>query len=139
MGENTLPKAVRDIAWKAQVRLCARYRRLSAAGKKLPVVTAAIAREMAAFLWAIGREAGIDATPPNRLYPPVPASADGARPSHSRLLSLGSCMSAAVTVLYPTRTRLPSSILTCRALASRVRLIASPPYDIYCRLPQAVT
>jgi transposase len=51
-----LPKAVRDIAWKAQVRLCARYRRLSATGKKLPVVAAAIAREMAAFLWAIGRE-----------------------------------------------------------------------------------
>jgi transposase len=49
-----LPKAVRDIAWKAQVRLCARYRRLSAAGKKLPVVVAAIAREMAPFLWAIG-------------------------------------------------------------------------------------
>jgi hypothetical protein len=47
---------VRDIAWKAQIRLCARYRRLSAAGKKLPVVVAAIAREMAAFLWAIGRE-----------------------------------------------------------------------------------
>jgi transposase len=51
-----LPKAVRDIAWKAQVRLCARYRRLSTTGKKLPVVVAAIAREMAAFLWAIGRE-----------------------------------------------------------------------------------
>lgn len=51
-----LPKAVRDIAWKAQIRLCARYRRLSAAGKKPPVVVAAIAREIAAFLWAIGRE-----------------------------------------------------------------------------------
>ena len=51
-----LPKPVRDIAWKAQVRLCARYRRLSATGKKPPVVAAAIAREMAAFLWAIGRE-----------------------------------------------------------------------------------
>lgn len=51
-----LPKAVRDIAWKAQVRLCARYRRLNAAGKKPPVVVAAIAREMAAFLWAIGQE-----------------------------------------------------------------------------------
>jgi len=51
-----LPKTVRDIAWKAQVRLCARYRRLSAIGKKLPIVVAAIAREMAAFLWAIGRE-----------------------------------------------------------------------------------
>ena len=49
-------QARRDIAWKAQVRLCARYRRLSATGKKLPIVVAAIAREMAAFLWAIGRE-----------------------------------------------------------------------------------
>jgi transposase len=51
-----LPKAVREIAWKAQIRLCARYRRLNAAGKKRPVVVAAIAREIAAFLWAIGRE-----------------------------------------------------------------------------------
>jgi transposase len=53
---EALPKAVRDIAWKAQVRLCGRYRRLSAAGKKQPVIIAAIAREMAAFLWAIGRQ-----------------------------------------------------------------------------------
>ena len=35
-----LPKSVRDIARKAQVRLCARYRRLSATGKKLPMVVA---------------------------------------------------------------------------------------------------
>jgi transposase len=51
-----LPKAVRDIAWKGQVRLCARYRRLVASGKKTPIVIVAIAREMAAFLWAIGRQ-----------------------------------------------------------------------------------
>lgn len=42
-----LTKTVSDIAWKAQVRLRSRYRRLNAAGKKLPVITAAIAREMA--------------------------------------------------------------------------------------------
>lgn len=51
-----LPKTVREIAWKAQTRLCARYRRLMAAGKKKPIVVAAIAREMAAFLWAIGHQ-----------------------------------------------------------------------------------
>jgi len=51
-----LPKEVREIAWKAQTRLCARYRRMTAAGKKAPIVIAAIAREMAAFLWAIGRQ-----------------------------------------------------------------------------------
>ena len=51
-----LPKAVRDIAWKAQVRLCARYRRLTAGGKRATIATTAIAREMAAFLWAIARQ-----------------------------------------------------------------------------------
>ena len=52
---ENLPKVVRDIAWKAQVRLCKRYRQMTSAGKKAPIVIAAIAREMAAFLWAIGR------------------------------------------------------------------------------------
>jgi transposase len=47
------PEAVRTIAWKAQLRLCARFRRLVGAGKNAKVVTAAIAREMAAFAWAI--------------------------------------------------------------------------------------
>ena len=48
-----LPPAVRDIAWKAQLRLCARYRRLAAGGKPKVVVTTAIAREMVGFIWAI--------------------------------------------------------------------------------------
>jgi len=50
-----LPKPVREIAWNAQVRLCSRYRRLAARGKPQTVVTTAIAREMAAFIWAIAR------------------------------------------------------------------------------------
>ncbi len=50
------PKAVRDIAWKAQTRLCARYRRMGAQGKDTPLVTTAIAREMLGFVWAIARE-----------------------------------------------------------------------------------
>jgi transposase len=50
-----LPPQIRDIAWKAQVRLCARYRRLAAAGKPKVVVTTAIAREMVGFIWAIAR------------------------------------------------------------------------------------
>ena len=48
-----LPEQIRAIAWKAQARLCARYRKLVAKGKKPTVVITAIAREMAAFLWAI--------------------------------------------------------------------------------------
>ena len=50
---EALPKVVRDIAWKAQVRLCNRYRRLVASGKAKAVVTTAIAREMVGFIWAI--------------------------------------------------------------------------------------
>ena len=50
---DDVPEGVRAIAWKAQVRLCARFRRLVAAGKNVNVVTTALAREMAAFAWAI--------------------------------------------------------------------------------------
>lgn len=46
---------VQDIAWKAQSRLTARYRSLSQRGKKSTVITTAIAREMAAFMWDIAR------------------------------------------------------------------------------------
>ena len=53
---EALPKIVRDIAWKAQVRLCNRYRRLAATGKAKAVVTTAIAREMIGFIWAIARQ-----------------------------------------------------------------------------------
>ena len=50
-----LPTEVRAIAWKAQLRLCKRYRLLSARGKHVNQVVVAIAREMAAFAWAIAR------------------------------------------------------------------------------------
>ena len=48
--------SVREIAWKAQTRLCARFRSLSRKGKRSTVVATAIARELAAFIWAINRE-----------------------------------------------------------------------------------
>jgi transposase len=54
-----LPKAVQDISWKAQVRLCKRYRKLSARGKHTNQVVLAIARELIAFIWAIAKEAPV--------------------------------------------------------------------------------
>jgi transposase len=54
-----VPKAIQDISWKAQVRLCKRYRRLVARGKTVNQVVVAIAREMAAFVWAIAREIAV--------------------------------------------------------------------------------
>src|SRR5207244_5701295 len=50
-----VPKAIQDLSWKAQVRLCKRYRRLVARGKNVNQVVVAIARELAAFVWAIAR------------------------------------------------------------------------------------
>jgi transposase len=55
LRQEEQPKPIREIAWKAQVRLCARYRRLARTGKPANVVTAAIARELAGFVWAVAR------------------------------------------------------------------------------------
>jgi hypothetical protein len=49
------PKPIREIAWKAEVRLCARYRTLARGGKPANVVTAAIVRELTGFIWAIAQ------------------------------------------------------------------------------------
>jgi transposase len=46
---------IQEIAWKAQKRLCARYRLLEARGKLKVKVCIAIARELAGFIWAIGQ------------------------------------------------------------------------------------
>ena len=61
LRQEELPTAIRQIAWKAQTRLCARYRRLARTGKPANVVTAAIARELAGFVWAIARQVTIPA------------------------------------------------------------------------------
>jgi transposase len=54
---SALPAAVREIGWKAQTRLCRRYRSLVAGGKGSTVATTAVAREMAGFAWDIGNAA----------------------------------------------------------------------------------
>ena len=54
--QQGLPDQVCRIAWKAQLRLCARFRRLAAKGKNKQVVVTAIARELSAFLWAIAKQ-----------------------------------------------------------------------------------
>jgi transposase len=56
LRQESQPKPIRDIAWKGQLRLCARYRRLARTGKPANVVTTAIARELSGFIWAIARQ-----------------------------------------------------------------------------------
>jgi transposase len=55
LRQEGLPKDVRDTAWKAQERLCRRYRKLSRAGKPATVVNVAVARELSGFVWAIAQ------------------------------------------------------------------------------------
>jgi transposase len=50
------PRAVREIAWKAQCRLSGRYRALVRKGKLKTVAVTAVARELCGFIWAINRE-----------------------------------------------------------------------------------
>ena len=50
------PKAVRDIAWRAQLRLGQRYRRLSSRKLHQNKICVAIARELSGFVWAIAAQ-----------------------------------------------------------------------------------
>lgn len=54
---EAVPPRVREISWKAQTRLTARYRALRGRGKKTTVVCTAIARELVGFMWSVAREA----------------------------------------------------------------------------------
>ena len=56
-----LPQDIRDIGWKAQVRLTKRYRDLIRTGKPQPRVLAAVARELAGFVWDIARRTPLPA------------------------------------------------------------------------------
>src|ERR1700733_7972234 len=50
---DAVPEAVREIAWKAQTRLCQRYRHMMAKDKPTPVIVPASARELAGFVLSI--------------------------------------------------------------------------------------
>ncbi len=60
--QEGLSKVVIDTAWRAQVRLCKRYRYMSQRGKNSNVIKAAIAREMIAFIWSIAQDVELPQT-----------------------------------------------------------------------------
>jgi len=53
---ESLPQPIQDIGWKAQLRLCKRFRRLTSRGKHANIAVTAVAREILAFMWAIAKE-----------------------------------------------------------------------------------
>jgi len=76
-----LPKPIQDLGWKAQVRLCKRFRRLVGRGKHPNVVVTAIARELIAFMWAIAKEVPVT---PSSDRPSDLGSASGGGPGFPR-------------------------------------------------------
>lgn len=54
--QEGLAPEIKEISWKAQNRLCSRYRRLCAKGKPEPQAVTAVARELLGFMWAIGTQ-----------------------------------------------------------------------------------
>jgi transposase len=58
-----LPQVLRELGWKAQLRLTARFARLHARGIPRNKICVAIARELAGFVWAIGTHSGVARTP----------------------------------------------------------------------------
>ena len=54
--QDQLPKEITDIAWKAQLRLNAKFKRLLARRVMKTKAVVAVARELAGFVWAIGCE-----------------------------------------------------------------------------------
>jgi transposase len=60
--QEAVPEPIRQIAWKAQLRLCARFRKLTARGKSRNRVVTAIARELSGFMWAIAKQVPVPQT-----------------------------------------------------------------------------
>lgn len=54
--QTGLAKRVTDLAWRAQLRLCTRFRRLAARGLNRNKIVVAIARELSGFVWAIAQD-----------------------------------------------------------------------------------
>ena len=52
-------KPIQESSWKAQIRLCKRYRPRSARGKHANQVVVAIARELRACMWAMAQEGAL--------------------------------------------------------------------------------
>jgi transposase len=51
--QQGLDEETKNIAWKAQWRLCTRYKKLLAKGKNKPQIVTALGRELLGFVWAI--------------------------------------------------------------------------------------
>jgi transposase len=80
--------AVRAIAWKAQLRLCARFRTLQSHRKMPQVIVTAVARELSGFVWAIVCTAMGKAPKPQAQASAVPSQPNAEGKTKSRVYVL---------------------------------------------------
>jgi len=73
--QHELPKAVTDIAWAAQLRLNAKFKRLLVRRVLKTKAVVAVARELTGFVWAIGREVQTSGWQGIKIEPAASASA----------------------------------------------------------------
>jgi transposase len=105
LRRETHPNIIQDLSWTAQVRLCKRYRRLSARGKHAHQVVVAMARELMGFMWAIAKQIPVTASAP-----------DGSRSNDERR-RFPTCIGrdAAPVWCHPRRRSEPPRASSCRA------------------------
>lgn len=53
--QEDLPETLRELGWKAQLRLTTRFARLQARGVQVNKICVAVARELAGFVWAVAQ------------------------------------------------------------------------------------
>jgi len=58
--QEGVSEKVKSIAWKAQIRLHGKYRRLIGRGKRRQVAVVAMARELLGFIWAVAHQVAIE-------------------------------------------------------------------------------
>jgi transposase len=54
--QETLAARLREISWKAQVRLPQKYWTMTLRGKRVQTIQVAVARELVGFVWATARQ-----------------------------------------------------------------------------------
>ena len=70
---DQVPKAITDIAWAAQLRLSAKFKRLLARKVMKTKAVVAVARELVGFIWAIARQVHLSAWQGIAASPAAPA------------------------------------------------------------------
>lgn len=53
--QEGLPREIKEISWRAQLRLCDRFKKLMAKGKHRNRTIVAVARELSGFMWAVAK------------------------------------------------------------------------------------